>query len=61
MKPATDGGFGYDALFVPEGHCKTFSQLPASVKNQFSHRARALEKVCRYLDERNLTSNIQLT
>lgn len=44
-----DGGFGYDALFVPEGHCETFAQLPAVVKNRLSHRARALEKVRRFL------------
>jgi XTP/dITP diphosphohydrolase len=44
-----DGGFGYDALFVPEGHCETFAQLPAELKNQLSHRARALEKVRRWL------------
>ena len=44
-----DGGFGYDALFVPEGHCETFAQLPAEIKNQLSHRARALEKVRRFL------------
>jgi XTP/dITP diphosphohydrolase len=37
------GGFGYDPLFVPEGHCKTFAQLGAEVKNTLSHRARALE------------------
>lgn len=44
-----EGGFGYDALFVPEGHCKTFAQLPASVKNALSHRARALEKAAAFL------------
>ncbi len=36
------GGFGYDPLFVPEGHTETFGQLPAAVKNTISHRARAL-------------------
>ncbi|MCE9610934.1 MAG: RdgB/HAM1 family non-canonical purine NTP pyrophosphatase [Chthoniobacter sp.] len=39
-----EGGFGYDALFVPEGHDETFAQLPASIKNTLSHRARAMEK-----------------
>ena len=39
-----EGGFGYDSLFVPEGHCATFAQLPGAVKNQLSHRARALAK-----------------
>ncbi len=39
------GGFGYDPLFVPEGHCETFGQLPAEVKNRLSHRAQALKKL----------------
>lgn len=39
------GGFGYDPLFVPEGYCETFGQLPAEVKNRLSHRAQALEKL----------------
>lgn len=43
------GGFGYDALFVPEGHCETFAQLPSETKNQLSHRARALAKVAAFL------------
>jgi XTP/dITP diphosphohydrolase len=37
------GGFGYDPLFVPEGHCETFAELGAEVKNRLSHRGRALE------------------
>ena len=38
------GGFGYDALFIPDGHAETFGQLPPEVKNTLSHRARALAK-----------------
>ena len=47
-----EGGFGYDPLFVPEGHCETFAQLPASVKNSMSHRGRALEKAMAFLNAR---------
>jgi len=39
------GGFGYDSLFVPEGHCETFAQLGANIKNTLSHRARALAEL----------------
>ena len=35
-------GFGYDSLFIPEGHNCTFAMLSADEKNSISHRARAL-------------------
>jgi XTP/dITP diphosphohydrolase len=37
-----DGGFGYDPLFIPDRFDATFAELPESVKNRISHRARAL-------------------
>lgn len=40
-----EGGFGYDALFVPEGFDQTFGELPSQTKNGLSHRARALARV----------------
>jgi len=39
------GGFGYDPLFVPDGHEKTFAELAAGEKNAISHRGRALAEV----------------
>lgn len=39
--PSGAGGFGYDPLFVPEGHGRSFADLPADVKAALSHRARA--------------------
>ncbi|MEM0897723.1 MAG: RdgB/HAM1 family non-canonical purine NTP pyrophosphatase [Verrucomicrobiota bacterium] len=45
-----EGGFGYDALFVPEGYEDTFAELSAATKNQLSHRARALVEVVRFLE-----------
>ncbi|HLH53845.1 MAG TPA: non-canonical purine NTP pyrophosphatase [Verrucomicrobiae bacterium] len=36
------GGFGYDPLFFPERHDKTFGELTDTEKNRLSHRARAL-------------------
>ena len=38
-------GFGYDPLFVPNGHDKSFAELSADEKNAISHRGRALEQV----------------
>lgn len=38
-------GFGYDPIFVPEGHDKTFGELTADIKDRISHRARAFEKL----------------
>lgn len=34
-------GFGYDPLFAPEGHARSFGELPEAVKAALSHRARA--------------------
>ena len=44
-----EGGFGYDALFTPDGYDKTFAELPRDVKNRVSHRARALSGFVQWL------------
>lgn len=38
-------GFGWDPIFQPEGHVKTFGELLAEEKNSFSMRRIALEKL----------------
>lgn len=43
-------GFGYDPLFVPDGHDQTFAELGDAVKNTLSHRSRALAKVVVWLE-----------
>jgi XTP/dITP diphosphohydrolase len=42
VRRAGDGGFGYDPLFLPEGQQCSAAQLPPEVKNQLSHRGKAL-------------------
>lgn len=49
LEPRGEGGFGYDPLFVPDGFDKTFAELPDTIKNQLSHRARALLKTREFL------------
>jgi XTP/dITP diphosphohydrolase len=40
--PRGDNGFGYDPVFVPNGHDRTFGEMAADDKNGLSHRWRAL-------------------
>ncbi len=47
--PRGSSGFGYDPLFVPDGYNETFAELSDDVKNQISHRARALMKLREFL------------
>ena len=47
-----NGGFGYDPIFIPEGHDVTFANLPSAIKNGISHRSRALEKLVAFLKKR---------
>jgi XTP/dITP diphosphohydrolase len=44
-----EGGFGYDALFVPQGHTRSFAQLTAQEKDHLSHRARAFAALAAWL------------
>ncbi len=48
--PRGAAGFGYDPLFIPDGHEQTFSELGEEVKNTLSHRSRALAQVIGYLE-----------
>ena len=40
--PRGVGGFGYDPLFLPNGHQRSAAELDPALKNRISHRGRAL-------------------
>lgn len=49
LEPRGLSGFGYDPIFYHPSLRKTFAELPAAVKNEVSHRGRALRKLRTFL------------
>lgn len=43
--PRGENGFGYDPLFVPDGHEETTAELDPAVKDAISHRGRAVRAI----------------
>src|SRR5262249_52254269 len=41
--PRGSNGFGWDTIFVPEGHTRTFAEMSGAEKDRVSHRRRAWE------------------
>lgn len=41
--PRGDRGFGYDPIFIPDGHALTFAEMDPVLKDSLSHRARAFD------------------
>lgn len=44
-------GFGYDPIFVPNGMGCTFAEISEDEKNSISHRAVAMEKLVKFLED----------
>jgi XTP/dITP diphosphohydrolase len=42
-------GFGYDPIFLPDGHDRTFAEMEFGEKNRISHRSLAVRKLVAYL------------
>jgi XTP/dITP diphosphohydrolase len=47
--PRGERGFGYDPIFQPLGHTRTFGEMPPAEKDTISHRAHAFEKLAAFL------------
>ena len=45
-----ENGFGYDPIFLPLNHNKTFGEMNLAEKNKISHRAIAVNKLCEFLN-----------
>ncbi len=48
-EPRGTGGFGYDPVFYPEGHSRTFAEMTGEEKDALSHRGEALRKLGAHL------------
>ena len=49
VSPRGESGFGWDPIFQPKGHDKTFAEMSSEEKNSISHRYKALKKFKEYL------------
>ena len=49
--PKGNQGFGYDAVFVPNGSTKTFAEMTLTEKNTHSHRKQAMTKLVAFLNQ----------
>ena len=41
-------GFGYDPIFIPNGHKRTFAEMSKSFKYKIDHRAKAFKKIKKF-------------
>jgi len=48
-EPKGTTGFGYDPVFIPDGHKRTFAEMTGDEKDRLSHRGKALEKLADFL------------
>ena len=46
-----EGGFGYDPIFVPQGHSRTFAEMSVEEKGAVSHRGRSAQALRERLSE----------
>ncbi len=51
--PTGETDFGWDPIFMPNGHSKTFAEMSAEEKNKISHRKKAFIKLANQLSIKN--------
>jgi XTP/dITP diphosphohydrolase len=49
--PQGEGGFGYDPIFRPEGHARSFAEMDQTEKDAISHRGRAIRQLIEFLKQ----------
>jgi XTP/dITP diphosphohydrolase len=52
-EPRGSSGFGFDPIFIPEGHQRTFAEMSVEEKNTISHRGRAASQLVEALGGRD--------
>lgn len=50
-EPRGRGGFGYDPVFLPDNHTRTYAEMSASEKNAVSHRGKAVRSAAKLVRE----------
>ncbi len=53
LERSGNSGFGYDPIFIPEGHSKSFAEMTMDEKNAISHRGMAIQKLVSFLNSYN--------
>ncbi|MBI4895462.1 MAG: non-canonical purine NTP pyrophosphatase [Candidatus Aenigmarchaeota archaeon] len=53
VRPRGSLKFGFDPIFQPDGHSKTFGEMKTEDKIKISHRRKALDKLKHFLESNN--------
>lgn len=59
FNPKGEQGFGYDPIFLVPEYDKTFAELGDKIKNQISHRGKAMRRMINIINELIVSERIQ--
>ncbi|MBA7587378.1 dITP/XTP pyrophosphatase [subsurface metagenome] len=59
FKPKGEHGFGYDPIFLVPEYDKTFAELGDKIKNQISHRGKAMRRMINIINKIVVSKKIQ--